>query len=496
MTKLLRTAALLLILVAVGPAGLAQASEVEWEPCASQDLRQAGAQCAEIPVPLDYSNPSAGSIGIAISRIPAQDRARRRGILLFNQGGPGIPGLDYPAEMLPTLRGVANHYDLIGFDPRLVGQSEGISCGPLPEGWWQWWTGFERPAFDELASFAADYARRCHEPAGNARLLPHASTRNVARDMNAIRVALGEEKMSYYGVSYGSYLGAVVTEMFGSRVDRIVLDSAVNPNAGPQQHDAAMGPALEDGLDQWAAWAAQRHARFRLGRTAAEVRGTVTRLIQRSQAGPIVIGDNQIDSRYLPFFVMMMLEAEDLNEVLAESVRNLVDAAAGISVMPTPELEDFMAALDANIPEAAAQAAAQVANYCAEMDWPRDPEVWWHTLLATSSTQPIFGPLTHAITPCAFWPTGAREPLTRVSNRVPTLIVQARGDVNTPWPGALAMHESLRASRLVSVPARLHGVYTQRVDGQPPIPCIEAVVNDYLRTGVLPAGNTSCPLAN
>jgi pimeloyl-ACP methyl ester carboxylesterase len=494
MTSLARVAAILFVLVlTIAPSAQAQGVPVSWGPCASEDLQAAGAQCADLPVPLDYRNPGAGSIEIAISRIPARDPARRRGILLFNPGGPGIPGLDFPAFMLPTLGDVADRYDLIGFDPRMVGESEGVSCGPLPEGWWQWWTGFERAGFNELAGFAADFAGRCHEPAGNARLLPHASTRNVARDMNAIRAALGEPKLSYYGVSYGSYLGAVFTEMFGSRVDRIVLDSAVDPNVGPEQHDAAMGPALEHGLDEWGAWAARRHDRFGLGRTATAVRATVTQLIARAQSAPIVIGDNQIDSRFVPFFVMDMLGDEVNNAVLAQSVRDLIDAAAGRPVTPTPELEGFMAAIASDIPEAAAQASAQVANYCAETNWSHDVEYWWRKLSAVRSTQPIFGPLTHAITPCAFWPTGAREPLTQVHNGVPTLIVQARGDVNTTWEEAQEMHESLTASRLVSVPLRIHGVYSRRSDGERPIPCIEYTVNAYLRTGDLPPWDFSCP---
>ena len=494
MTSLARLAAILFaVVLTIAPGAHAQGAQLSWGPCESEDLQHAGAQCADLPVPLDYGAPAAGSIDIAISRIPARDPARRRGILLFNPGGPGVPGLDFPALMLPTLRGVADRYDLIGFDPRLVGDSEGISCGPLPEGWWQWWTGFDRAGFEELAGFASDYAGRCHAPAGNARLLPYASTRNVARDMNAIRAALGEPKLSYYGVSYGSYLGAVLTEMFGSRVDRIVLDSAVDPNVGPEHQDAAMGPALEHGLDEWGAWAARRHDRFRLGRSAAEVRATVRRLIARAQMGPILIGDSQIDHRFLPFFMMTMLGDEALDAVLAQSIRDLVDAAGGMPVTPTPELEGFMAAISANIPEAAAQASAQVAIYCAETNWSHDVEYWWRKLSGVRATQPIFGPLTNAITPCAFWPTGAREPLTRVRNGVPTLIVQARGDVNTTWEGAVKMHEALTGSRLVSVPRRIHGVYSRRSDGQQPIPCIEDLVNGYLRTGALPPRDTSCP---
>jgi hypothetical protein len=107
---------------------------LDWGACPADatDLTKAGAQCAQMTVPLDYSAPDGRSIKLAISRIKAKDRAHRRGILLTNPGGPGGPGLDYTALLRPAMRDAADRYDLIGFDPRFVGRSTPIYCGLFP----------------------------------------------------------------------------------------------------------------------------------------------------------------------------------------------------------------------------------------------------------------------------------------------------------------------------------------------------------------------------
>jgi pimeloyl-ACP methyl ester carboxylesterase len=162
----------------------------------------AGSQCAEVRVPIDYRHPHGRTIAIAVSRLPARDPVHRRGTLLFNPGGPGDPAFGLSLGFAAGAPDLAAAYDLVDVDPRFVGRSAGFAC--------RWTTdislrgaGPTRRTFAESVAFARDLARGC-----DSDLLPYASTRNTARDLDAVRAALGVSKVSYVGWSYGSYLGA------------------------------------------------------------------------------------------------------------------------------------------------------------------------------------------------------------------------------------------------------------------------------------------------
>ena len=169
-------------------------------------------ECATIEVPLDYSHASGAQLSIAMIRLPAADPSHRIGSLLLNPGGPGGSGIDlaygeaesYPQSMLES-------FDMIGFDPRGVGQSSAVRCPST--------FNPERDSYAECID-------------ANRGELPFLGTPNVARDMDSIREALGEDTISYLGYSYGSALGAVYADMFPGRVRAMVLDGAVDPDAG------------------------------------------------------------------------------------------------------------------------------------------------------------------------------------------------------------------------------------------------------------------------
>ncbi|MFB4317594.1 alpha/beta hydrolase [Actinomadura sp. 21ATH] len=481
------------------PAGLSRylAQRVDWGPCPADaaELGEAGARCARIDVPLDYADPGGRSIELAISRVEAKDRARRRGILLANPGGPGGPGLEFAAALRSTLKDVADRYDLIGFDPRFVGRSTPIHCGtapPAPA------THSRREAFEASVRNAADTARRCFEHAGNAALLPHASSRNVARDMDLIRAVLGERKLSYYGVSYGGDLGAAYTQMFPRRADRIVIDSVTDPALTQYENFRAAGRAQERGLDEWASWTAQYPARYGLGSTPRQVRGTVERLAARVDRGPLPIGGRTIDAATLGLFLRQMVAHQESDPALAQAVRNLVDAAAGEDVEPVPELRMWLDLFSRPSPELDNQFNSGNAFFCGDGGWPAggwpaDPEQHWRDAQRARDTQPVFAATASAVFPCAFWRSGPREPGIELGNRVPLLLLQATRDNNVPYAGAVAMHRRLKGSRMVTADVRSHGVYGRGADGLTAVPCADGAVNAYLRTGTLPAADLYCP---
>src|SRR4051794_9936258 len=231
-------------------------STLDWAPCDDPNAQDPALQCAKLKVPLDYDDPSGESIDLALIKVPAQ--GDRTGAVLFNPGGPGASGFDFVAfggaGMSSTLG--LDSLDLIGFDPRGVDRSGGIRCvsdefedqhvfaDDTPD-------TPEEQALKEEAS--TGFIEGCTTKYGDT--LRDYSTANTARDMDAIRVALGDDKISYYGGSYGTYLGATYASMFPDRVRAMVLDSAVEPNGDTAEQQFETQPvAFEAVFDRWAKW--------------------------------------------------------------------------------------------------------------------------------------------------------------------------------------------------------------------------------------------------
>jgi pimeloyl-ACP methyl ester carboxylesterase len=177
--------------------------------------------------------------------------------------------------------------------------------------------------------------------------------------MDVVRAALGEQKVNFYGLSYGTYLGAVFTQMFPERSDRIVLDSAIDPDRYWEGLVQDWGPSDEIALDDWAVWAAARDEEFRLGATPQQVRAKVEELVRVVNRTPIVVDDFAIDDHWLPFILHSLLWNFRLNEPLAATVRELADDAGGPpTASRTPRLRAIVAALRDNENSVLAQMSA------------------------------------------------------------------------------------------------------------------------------------------
>ncbi|MGH3180264.1 MAG: alpha/beta fold hydrolase, partial [Streptosporangiaceae bacterium] len=219
---------------AAGPAeGLVpgRSSTLHWHACTGQAAQQGVPECTTLSVPVDYANPGGRHISLALDMIPATaPKSQQQGILLVNPGGPGGSGLALAAEVAQGLSpGVAAQYDIVGFDPRGVGSSvPALSCdrsffnGPRPN-----YIPANPAAEQVLINRAKIYAADCGKKFGW--LLPHMTSQDSARDMDAIRAAFGVSKINYYAFSYGTYLGQVYATLFPDRVRRMVLDSVVDP---------------------------------------------------------------------------------------------------------------------------------------------------------------------------------------------------------------------------------------------------------------------------
>lgn len=227
-------AALALLALAVPALAGTRAGGLNWGTCADAKVAAAGWQCATFKAPKDYGNPSAGFVKIAVTRLPAQDQANRVGALFINYGGPGGTAVDTTQAIGSELFGPVNdHFDLVAFDPRGVGQSSpSIDCAVNQEKDGLYSKPFITPEnLDVKALLAKDkaYVKRCVSL--NKRILPYVSTANVARDMDGIRAAMGDKKLNYFGFSYGTFLGATYASLFPNNYRAMVLDGPVDANS-------------------------------------------------------------------------------------------------------------------------------------------------------------------------------------------------------------------------------------------------------------------------
>lgn len=466
---------------------------VDWHGCQrgpddaeGQALDDAGARCAEVKVPLDYGRPGRGTVAVAIARLRAPDTAHRIGPLLINLGGPGLPVLGSVPLARQAMGATGARFDLIGMDPRFTGRSTPIDCG-WPSGWITRSAGTDRQSFAKMVRLARDLARRCAQR--HRAVLPYASTANIARDMDVVRAALGEPSLSYLGYSQGSYLGAVYTQLFPRRANRVVLDSAIDPNRPGTPILRENAPQREAALRQWAAWAAQHDDQFHLGGTAAEVLALVHRIYETAGRHPLRVGAYEVDDTVVPALLAGSLadDTEDASAELAATVWVLAQAAADGSAQPSEALETALAGLLTGTDSLLH--SGQTALLCGDAAVSRDPSWYWRDIEAHRAEAPLFGPVGRDITPCAFWPNDPPEsPVKIQNNHAPALVVQADGDINSTLEMAEAMHRALGGSRMITLTGvRTHGVYLFRGAG-----CVDDAVNAYLNTGTPPAADLAC----
>lgn len=449
-----------------------------WQPCNDQLLDQAGAQCANVQVPLDYSRPDGRTINLAISRIAATDPDHRRGILLTNPGGPGASGLHYTAMVQPTMSPrVRAEYDLIGMDPRGIGRSDKVNCA-LPVPTMLFSAGFDVFGYARDTALAAALATGCVAPdADKAR---YDTTRNTARDMDVIRGIFGEQKLNYYGASYGTYLGSVYTQMFPDRSDRMVLDSAIDPDRYWIGMYQDMGPINEYALDDWAAWAAKHDADYHFGATAADVRGFIEDMIRKAAGHPIFDDMYLVDEHTVPMMLLTLLANPQQNANLATVVRMISDGVSGGPL----DMETLKRKITIASP---LETGGMASVICGDKAAPRDPAWYYPNIEAARATQPVFGAFANNITACAFWPDPV-EPPTEVRNAVPSLILATIHDTRTAYQEGVALHGDLTGSRLVTLAdTRIHGAFRKGLS-----PCVNDAVNTYLADGTLPASDITC----
>ncbi|MER7461559.1 alpha/beta hydrolase [Streptomyces sp. NPDC097981] len=465
---------------AAAPAAEYTAQKPAWQRCSAD--QPAAYECATIKVPLDYRRPQGRTIDLAISRMKSENPAKRHGVMLLNPGGPGGSGLDLPLMMNESMpKDVRDQYDLIGFDPRGVGASSPITCGLTAAE-----ENIDRPykeeTFQSDVAWARTVADKCREKAGP--VLPFVTTRNTARDMDAIRSALDEKKISYLGYSYGTYLGAVYTQMFPNRSDRIVLDSGVDPQRAWRGMIQVWATEAEPAFKRWTQWTAERAAEYQLGDTPDAVSKTFWDLVARADKEPVELdgmkltGDDIRTARGVFFYPAQA----------APLVKALKDAAGGKpAALTAPQRKLLQPAAG---PASDNGTAVFLAVVCGDTEWPRYPEQYAREAAQDKVKYPLYGDFASNIKPCAYWQRPV-EPPTAMKAKTGVLTVQNEWDSQTPLVSGQGLHRALAGSRMVLAQGgEGHGVYLAD-----PNSCANAPVSAYLTTGTLPAEDITCRTA-
>jgi pimeloyl-ACP methyl ester carboxylesterase len=470
-----------------GPAGPGAArlarfydQKLDWTSCRGQF------QCARMRVPLDYTKPGARSISIALIRLPAQDRKHRVGSLLINPGGPGVSGFEYVAAAAPTFgESLRRSFDLVGFDPRGVGRSTPLSCldgpqldrvlasDPDPD------TPQETKQTDALIT---GFGKACERR--DAGLTAHVSTDEAARDMDVLRAVVGDPKLSYFGFSYGTYLGATYAGLFPHRVGRMVLDGALDPSLTSKQGALVQAHGFEVALRAYVQHCVDGGDCF-LGSTVDEGTHRIRQFLDQVDRKPLPGAPNrQLTEGYAMLGIWQPLYYRSEWGILDSSLK----AGFAGNGAPLLSLADYYTERG---PRAFKNNSTQLlyAINCLDHDdgipssqvASLDPEF--------EKASPTFGrAFAYTLSACQSWPvhTGRTGKPVHAPGAAPIMVVGTTRDPATPLAGARGLVRQLDDAVLVTRDGDGHTAYHQGSS------CVDRTIEAYLVSGTVPKKEVDC----
>lgn len=453
--------------------------------------RNLSVECTTVTVPKDWGAPDNGeTFDIAVMRIYSGDLADKQGSVLTNPGGPGGSGLTWlplfvqpPADTgLPPTE-LMERFALVTFDPRGVGQSAPIECisdadldaqfayDPDP---------VSQEDFDGLVELNRRIGEECGNKYGeDLRLF---STLQTARDMDAIRAALGEEKLTYLGFSYGTLLGAVYAQLYPGNVRALVLDGAVDPTAGPVEASEGQARGFERALSNFVEWCQGNRARCPI---ADNPRGAIAAEIERGRVAPIEGPDGRtVTAGWVLWGVILALYSQDFWPYLGQAIDQLRHGDATLILL----LADLYADRDERGRYRSNQFDAFNAINCA--DEAEHPSVEEIRQLQTQwrSQYPMFGPsLATGMLTCALWPGNPDPYPTGPATGAPAIVVVGTtSDPATPYESTQKLADMLGVGVVVTWEGEGHTAYSESR-------CIQQAVDNYLIDLVVPEDGLTCP---
>ncbi|MFJ8622516.1 alpha/beta hydrolase [Kitasatospora sp. NPDC093550] len=455
---------------------------LDWQPCADRPALD----CATMAAPRDWHHPGVGDdLTIAVSRHRATDPAQRKGTLLMAAGGPGASGLLRPAGLAEAAPAVGAAYDIVGFDQRGVGASTKAVC-QTPEEFREFLAGDYRDqspaAVDRVIADSEKLAAGCQARSGD--LIPYLNTEQTAHDIDLFRSLLGERKLSYYGPSYASMIGAYYGTLFPHRVQRMVLDSNIGFEDTWEKFQLGQPMSFQRRFDEdFVPWLAARDATYHWGSTPEQVRAHWE---QRRAAlhdapiveGPLTIGPNQLDN----VAISAIYSAAHFPD-LARLLTVLDTWQAADAATRTAAAKTFNSYLS---PEFLAEFFSVT---CSDTPWTKDMATWVRRGAENTARLPLVGARTLAFgAVCAAWPVAPAPTVKVTGAHLPaTLMLNSVHDPATYYEAALGAHRALRGSKLVTVTGNGdHGQYPG------PNSCVTDVVERYLLDDQVPAHDLTC----
>ncbi|MCC3776029.1 alpha/beta hydrolase [Streptomyces sp. UNOB3_S3] len=478
----LATSAVAATLATPAQAAPAAAPALGWKPCADAPARE----CADLSVPVDYRDPSGPQARLAVSRLRTDHPEARRGTLLLIPGGPGGSGFDLLEQKGEAMREkTGGAYDIVSFDPRGTGThgSSLADCGldkdDLEISHFIPWPGPDGD-IGENAARGRRIADACARNGGP--LLRSFTTANEVRDIELLRQALGERKLSAYGVSYGAYVAAQYAQKHPDRTDRVVLDSSGDPDPARVARGwlANMAVGAADRFPDFAKWASAPGNPDRLADTPVAVQPVFLALAAKLDASPRTFADgHELTGNRLRMGLLQTLTSDKGFAPLAKLIRAARDTTGELTV---PDV--LPVAVSRN------DAAVRTATICNDVAWPRSLPAYRRAVAADRIRHPLTAGMPVSVLPCAFWKDEPADKPGRITSQGPSniLMIQNLRDPNTPHSGALEMRKSWgQRARMVTVDSGGHGAYLANGNA-----CGDRVVSDFLTTGQRPEGDVVC----
>jgi pimeloyl-ACP methyl ester carboxylesterase len=452
-------------------------AELAWTDCTD------GFQCSTLQVPLDYTRPEGRDISLALIRKPVTDPSRRIGSLLMNPGGPGGSGVRFLRAFVPYLKNLNSRFDLVSWDPRGVGASTPVTCldGPQLDAF----LALDSVLDDQQESdafFKANqaFAVGCSHRSGD--LLPFMDSESTARDMDSIRVALGDSKLTYLGFSYGTFIGQWYAHLFPTHVRALALDGVVDSTVTGRSLALTQLRGFETNLEAYLAGCTTRTT-CTLAR-AGDPRVKLVALMDGLDRTPLPVGDRQL-TRSLAMTAVLATMYDQLRWKDLDNALTALDGGDGRKMLAIAD--DFNERSPdgtyGSLVNGAFAATACLENPPAPTEILSPDPVGGEILRAS----PFFGPWEewHGVY-CAFWPELPRayHPLT-INGVPPILLVGASNDPATPYVWAQNVSKQIPKSVLLTRVGNGHTSYGFS-------DCISAAEDAYLTNLVLPSEGTTC----
>ena len=454
----------------------------DWQACRS------GSECATVTVPLDYADPSGETIEVALLKVPATDPSRRVGSLFVNPGGPGASGLDYAAAadaiVSPAVRAV---YDVVGFDPRGVGQSTPVECISDADLDRSFVEGDPTPDTPEeveaLLASSQEFRDGCQTKSGD--LLPHVGTTDVARDLDVLRAIVGDDTLTYLGKSYGTSIGAEYARQFPTYAGRLVLDGAIDPELSDK--DVLLGQAggFELALSRFVDDCLANGCS--LGSTQQQVLDAVSGIIDRTDDEPLPTSTRPLSQTLAVYGIIGPLywPASQGYPLLEKALEQAL-AGDGTSLLALADAY-LQRSPDGTYPNNQWDVYTPVS--CLDRPGASTPADVQALLPEFTSVSPRFGEsLAWGLTACSEWPIpsdGLPAPVP-APEAPPILVVGTTGDPATPYEWAESLAEQLDTGVLVTYEGTPHTAYRKGND------CVDSAVDDFFIEGTAPEDGLTC----